>query len=354
MSRRHFSILLVAAIVVAAAIVLLVPRQVGEGAAPSGQVLLETVAEQINEVDRLVISGAGGQPVSTLTRGDTRWTISELHGYPADWEKLRTVLEDLARAKVLETKTSNPDYYQRLGVEDTESEDAGGLLLEVSTPDHSARLIAGDDARDLGGQFVRLAGQPQSVLIDRTLELSADPVEWADRSIIDISSGFVAELEVRHPDGDRILASKVSADDADFTLENMPDGRSLVSSWSLNSMASALSALRLEDVQPELTEKASEPVVFRLLTFDGLEVVAETFELDGQNWVKLNANYSNAAQEDTDVGEVDSAAPLDQAAAINATTHGWLFSIPQSKAELLTRRLEQLLKPEQDSAESGT
>jgi len=353
MNRRHFFVLLIAAVVVIALITVLIPGQGDRDRIGPGGLLLQNIAPRINQADQVVISAAGGL-VTTLQRKETYWAIRELSDYPANWGKLRSLLSDLAQATVMETKTSNPDYYSRLGVEDMSSENATGLLLEVSIAEESASLIIGNSAGSLGGQFVRLAEQPQSVLTDRALDLTAEPIDWADATILDIGSALIAEIEILHPDGDRILASKISADDADFTLENIPPGRSLVSSWSVNSLASVFSLLRMERVQPDVVGAEAEPVIIRALTFSGLEVLTELFEIDGQSWLRIRANPE--LQQDTaeNAGSPVVSELQSEAEAINEKTRGWLFGLPESRLESMKKRLEQLLAPpgETENAES--
>ena len=360
MSRRHFSALLVAALVAAVAVALLVPGRTGKDDAGDELLLLEDVAANINDVDRLVFTAGGGVPVSTLERGEESWTISELQDYPADWGKVKKLLTGLAELRVVEIKTSNPEYFSRLGVADISLAGARGTLLEVSFDGQARSLILGDDATARGGQYLRPADQEQSVLVDRSLDASADPLDWADSEIVNIGSAQVAEIEILHPDGDQILISKVSADDPDFTLENLPANREVLSGWTVNSLANVFSMLRMDGVKPDTPLPDSEPVTIRLLTFSGLELKAEVFAVGKENseeesreaegWISLLAVVPESVATG-DIGRVDGQAAEDfqQAAEeINLRTGGWLYRLPEAKYQSMTRRFAQLLKPLQD------
>ena len=347
MGRRHFSVLLLAALLVAAAIALLVPGRTGHDPAGNKLQILEEMAASINDVDKLVFTAGGGVPVTTLERGKVRWTISELHNYPADWNKVKGLLTGLAQAKVVEFKTSNPEYYSRLGVEDVKAPGAAGILLDLSYGDESSALVIGNEATAGGGQFLRPADQSQSVLIDSILDVSAEPMEWADSGVVDIGSGQVAELEILHPDGDLVRLSKVSADDTDFILENLPEGREVLSSWSVNSMANLFSSLTMDGVKPASSVAPGDPVTVRLLTFSGLEIKAELSVLDERGWVSISAVTPEQAPAsgDDELG-VRAAQDLQrEAAGINMRSTGWLYRLPQPKYEAMTKHFEQLLKP---------
>ena len=226
MNQRHFLILLFSAAVVALA-VLMVSNNGSEPVESGGKLLLSEMSARINEVSSLKVSSGENGSVSTLKKQGSGWVVGELSDYPADWNKLRTLLAALGEAKVAEIKTSKPEYYSKLGVEDPDEQGAESTLLTASLGQEEFDLIVGKQATSRGGQYVRLAGNPQSVLIDQELDINAEPIYWADSQIVDIGSALVAEIEIAHADGDSIRARKVSADDTDFKLENLPTDRKI-------------------------------------------------------------------------------------------------------------------------------
>ena len=104
-------------------------------------------------------------------------------------------------------------------------------------------------------------------------------------------------MTIQHPDGDRILARKISASDTDFTLENLPQGREQLSSWSVNSLAGLFSSLRMDAVKADPGPAGHDVVQVALLMFSGVEITAEVFELEEQGWIRIKAS----APDQTDV-----------------------------------------------------
>jgi len=346
MSRRHFSALLVTAIVVVLAVALLVPGKTGRDEPAGNALLLPDMGERINEVTGVTVTLAGGEAAATLQRDADQWRIEELSGYPADFAELREVLAGLAQAEIQEYKTENPGYYHRLGVEDIEKPDASGVLVELAVGAETTGVILGNEAGNRSGQYVRLAGAPRSILIDRVLDVPTDLVDWADRDILDVGSYSVAEVEIIHPDGDWVLARKASANDTDFLLENLPEGRETLSSWAVNSLAGIFSRLRMDSVRPDTGEAAPDAVKIRLLTFPGVEYIAEAWSEEEGNWLKLQATVP--ADPDTeDEDETAQAAAQEkeeQVAGINERFNGWAFEITESKYVVMTKHLEDILK----------
>ena len=365
MNRRYFSALLIAVMAVVIALVILVPSRSGHNSMPVESLFLPELGARINEASKLEVTTAGGALLTTIEKGEQRWTIMELDHYPADWNRLGNLLADLARASVVELKTSNPAYFSRLGVEDIGNADATGVLLEIHIGDQALAVVVGNKASSRNGQYLRLADDSQSVLIDRPLDVPLEPLDWADDEIVDIASALVAQVEIEHAGGERILARKISASDSDFTLENLPQGREQLSSWSVNSLAGVFSGMRMDAVKAD-SERSAGPadVKVTVLMFSGVEITAELFEREEQGWIRIRASAPVAA----DVGNLDTQAePIEQdtarttiktanetASEINERTNGWLYRLPGTRVDSMSKTLEQLLKPLDEPVDAGS
>lgn len=370
---------------------MLLPGRTSKDSELGQQVLLPGLSGQVNDVDQVEVITAGNTTVATLKRQDAAWVVAESGNYPADWPQLRELLAQLARAEIIEPKTSNPEYFARLGVSDVADEDSKATLLRFSGEGVDAAILIGNAADGRAGQYVRLADGERALLIDQALKIPATAKDWLQRNIVDIADAEVVEVEVVHADGSKIKAVKASADDADFALQDIPEGREVLSSWSVNSMANALADLQLDAVAAADTVDFSQAVKFRLLTADGLEVVAEVAEVaaatEGSEegtagevaatkWLKLSASAYAAETTDAETGTAADAAgepaaestanPAEPAAAeesataaadaeeapdavqraaeINRRVSGWAYEIPSYKAEAMTKQMDDLLK----------
>jgi hypothetical protein len=381
MSRKHFSWLLAVTLVVAVA-VLLMPVRTGKDAGFERTPLLPELQQQVNELDWLRFVGAGDAVIATLRRADDHWQVEELHGYRADWTRLRALLADLAQAQVIEAKTANPEFYDRLGVEDVAAPEATGVRVEFGESSGLPAVIVGKRAEGRDGRYARLQGEAQSVLIDHGLDLPAAREDWLDKAIVDIADSEVVEFEIRHADGERVLARKVSADDENFQLQGIPEDREIKSAWTVDSLANALASLELEAVAPEGEVDWDGAVRFGLVTADGLRVDVDlaTREAPGggdaaaaEHWIRLQAGlYQTAVEsaveatpagdgasdgssagdsnvEDSNVEEIGGAA--ERAAEINARVSGWAYRIPQYKYDSMSKRMDDLLQEEAADAD---
>ncbi len=127
MDRRTLLILFGVAVALAA-IWFLTPEETSSN---NNQLLFPGLKDELNTIDRVTVSVGDNQRVVTLERGIDRWTGAEQFGYPADVTRIRQNLIALGNATILERKTSNPEFHERLGIEDLDRPGAKGYLLEI-------------------------------------------------------------------------------------------------------------------------------------------------------------------------------------------------------------------------------
>ncbi|MBT8059716.1 MAG: DUF4340 domain-containing protein, partial [Gammaproteobacteria bacterium] len=208
------------------------------------------------------------------------------------------------------------------------------------------------------GQYVRLRDAAESALLDRRLSVPREAADWLDKDIVDIADGEVVEFEIEHPDGERVLARKVSVGDENFTLEDLPEGREIKSAWTVDSLAGSLSALTLDAVATDDSVDWSEAAAFRLLTVDGLQIRAELAAVMGEEaesttddtfWIRLQAGTYTTAVERIAEQEAEAADPAERAAEINDRVAGWAYRIPKYKFDSMTKRMDDLLKEVESS-----
>ena len=129
-------------------VLLLVVLRTGDidGTPMAGQRLLPEFKDVANEVSKLRIARPAGEVGVTIRLEDKHWLISARDDYPADLGKLRSLIIGLADAQVVEEKTSNPEHYPKLGVDDPE-EGGKGTKVMISGPSFTYSLILGNTAQ---------------------------------------------------------------------------------------------------------------------------------------------------------------------------------------------------------------
>ena len=361
MSARRLTLLLVAALVLGLLAVMFSAQEGNDSG--NGELLLPELADNINKIDRIIVTGPGNEAVVTLEQADNRWQVAGL-GYPADVGRLRKNLIALSEARIVETKTADPQYYERLGVIDITDPAATGVQLTLNRGDQQvAQILIGDTGLGAGtGAYVRRNGEARSYLIEADLELGGSRGEWLDSQIMNVPSSDVRRVRIEHTDGKLLELEKISREATEFVVLGIPEGRSLSFPGIGNAIGAVLAKLELEDVSPatEFTPPGP-PILARFETFDGLLIDAQSFRVEDGWRTTFTASVADnsAAADDTAANEVaeaedsgddavtdtdgEAADPASRAAAINARAGGWLYTLPGFKNDQLIKSLEDLL-----------
>jgi len=385
MNRNRF-LMLVAATLAALVLVVLLDRPESARPDPTPTRLLEGLDETVNEIEAIDIVAPGGATAVRLRRDEERWRVPEKDDYEADFAQVVAFLRTLAEVGVEEPRTDNPDWYSRLGVQALDAPDATGRRIDFPGREIASVIIGQADPSG-EGSYARRVGEEQSWLLDEIVEVPVDPVAWLEPGIMDIASSDIAEVVVRHADGEIVRLERAGDEDPVFVLRDVPEGRKAGGEWKRNAIANGLRGLNLEDVrrfEPPVPEDATR-VLFT--TTDGLNFVAELFERDDAYWVHFTVSAENAAEpadadgaqpvstvessndresaddqpeaaanagqsipdaEQSDVvGDDEQAAGerLANAVAVDARLSPWLFAIPEGRYDDLTSRMEDLLEP---------
>jgi hypothetical protein len=344
MSRRNL-ILLLAGLVVLAILALLA----GPGSRPAdAQLLFPELKVQLNDVSEILVRGPGNQLIATLKRSDARWIVAE-RNYPADLGMIRANLLALAEARIVEEKTSTPELYDRLAVQDIALATARGVELELRGTRTPIRLIIGEAA---GGSsdmsYVRRSGEPQSWLVSGRLTPGKTTGEWLDRQLLDIPATRIQAVNITHPGADTLRLEKTAREDAEFTVADIPAGRELSYPGVGNALGTLLASLQTDDVhgREALGDNPGKPVVARFSCFDGLIVEASAWRTPEGTRMSFLASVDPAQAERHASAEAPAPDAIRaEAAAINARLGGWIYTLPGYKTEQFTRRLQDLLAP---------
>lgn len=369
MNRKAFGILILAACVF---IVLAIVGQNRVGTGPiagdsAGTPLLTGLSDTLNDVSRVSITGAGGLQLVGLERVDDQWTVLEAGGYPAERSKINALLIALAEARIVEEKTSNRELHSRLGVQTIGEPDATGVEVSLIAANGETFEVVLGDTYTSGQVYARIAGDDQSVLIDRNPEIARVPSDWVVTDIISVASDRVQRVEIMRASGENLVLRRDDPGTENFIVDDIPAGRELQYAGVANVTASLLQNLRLDDVRPAGDQLTDPSVTSEFWMFDGL-VVTVTTTGDGEDaWHTFDARFdtdqalsfadqnvaddlvgarSSGPSDDTGVGQASADGALAEAGDINQRLAGWQYRIPSYQFNQLTRRIEDLLKPQ--------
>ncbi len=369
MNSRHVSILaIVALLAVLAAFWSTSIRD--NGRATANAYLVPGLNENINNVSELRVITAGGNTSATLRKTDSGWVVVERAGYPADAGKLRKSLLDLANARLVELRTSNPELYGRLGVEDIASEDAQGVRIEIDGLEQPVAIIIGNPESGRSATNVRHADAEATWLVTGALSLEKEPTQWLNKTLLEVPRDRVYTAHIRHPDGTEVRIHKDEPGGGDFVVDNMPAGRELKYATVANGIGAAIIALAMEDLIPASDfEPEGEPVHIEYRTFDGMAIAIDAFAKGlNDRYLKVGLAYDARLVEELAARQAVAAGPAEgseetgpsagtpeepalepadpkEIQAINDRLRGWVFKVSNFRYDQLTKTMEDLLSP---------
>jgi len=369
MRKKALIILILLTLVVVAAAVIV--RKDTNDVAGAGERLFPSLLDDINDVTTVVGVGAG--ETFTLAREGDRWVVSEKHGFPADQDKARRLILGMARLVRIEPKTSNPDLYEKIGLDDIHAEDgnavqysfknaAGDTLAEVIIG--NSRLGRADPQTD--EYFVREPDQAQTWLVQGKLADAVGVIEWLDSSVLSIERDRIRRVTARHPDGTEVIVSKKKPSQQTFDLLDIPEDAQADPKWKLNDLGRSLASLDLEDVIP--ASQASVPddgLRVEMITFDGLRVILRSVKDGERTLARVEAFFDESliageffAGAEQAEGEseflLSAEAVREEVTRLNEDWQNWVYVVPSYRADYMSVRKEDMIKePEKTEKSAG-
>ena len=311
-----------------------------EAASPNGGAFLSALKPLVNDVDQISLRRGDGSATHVL-RTAGGWRVQE-RDYPADASKVRSLLLDLANAKIIEEKTHDPALYPLLGVEAVSGPGAGGIALELRAAKQTFAVIVGKPSGAQQG-FARVASQEASYLISPQLNVTAAPANWIDLALFNIAPERVAAVTISLAKAAPYTATR-SDSKSELVVSPLPAGRELISPNATASLQSALTDLTISDVTAAALAVAasSQPPAAahcEVRTLDGLLISIDGRESAENRFIRARV-VANPAASTT----LTNAARA-EIAALTARLQNREFEIPNYKFNALFKPLEELLKP---------
>ena len=261
--------------------------------------------------------------------GDT-WGLVDRGGYVVQASKLRGMLTALTELRLVEQRTSDPEQFNRLGLEDPNGKTGTSNLLRVL--DASGKPIA---ALVVGHRRVRTQGNvPEQVYVRRTddnqtwlaegnLQADADPQLWLERDIMNIDHARIANVAVTH--GDEKL--ELARDGQKLALK-APAEHPPLDDYKVDDIDRGLELLTFQDVQTDkeaVGDKVGQSVY---TTDDGLAVTATVFKGEKDIWARFAATGNDKSKDEAD--------------KLNARLAGWTYQLGAWKQKALVPSMDDL------------
>ncbi len=302
--------------------------QVQEEAPEETALLFDGLASSLEAVDQVTVMAPGFDSV-TMTKSDIGWGVAEKSGYPVDFEKLHRLLNNLAKAQLIEAKTAIAANHGRLGLADSGDESETGVSVVASAGDNTFEIVIGNSSAHREGTFVRRPGEAQTWLVSENLTAEVGATDWIDLVAVDIESSTITEVAMKLASGDVLKATR--SDDGGMVVADLPEGTELKYGTVGDTLGRALVNVRIEDVAPLDTSawQSHNRAVFR--TVAGDVITADTMMAGDARMLRL----------DFELAEGSELVALESKEA-------WQFEITSYAYEALTKTMDDMVNPVAD------
>lgn len=209
--------------------------------------LFTDLAVKLDDISQLKLSDAAGATV-TIERKGKGWMVREASRYHADVGKVGELVVAVSEAVTQEQKTSNPEFYERLGVQDIANADSEAVLLSIQAGGQSYDVLIGNQSDRFGGStFVRKPDSAASLLVSPSLRVSTDASSWQDKQVLDFPSEEIQSVVIEHGDSTTEIV-KDSPTQTSFTLVGKTDDQKLQDTL-VRGVGRGLAGLSFEDVR---------------------------------------------------------------------------------------------------------
>ncbi|SDR80071.1 protein of unknown function [Halopseudomonas litoralis] len=253
--------------------------------------------KQLALLERISLRRGEGQV--ELARSEGEWGVVSHAGFPVQQERLAALMHAVRGARVVEEKTSNPEYHARLGL-DVTAADSEALQVDLHSPELDFGLIYGDTVGT--GQLLRFAEQDQVLLINRPFSMSVNPTDWLALNVIDIPMQQLATARWTHADGETLEFDK--AGEGEYNLRLLGSDAQQTQGGNerwINSMVLALINLTAQNVALRDDLALAEPMLqMQVTTWSGADLAASLHAIDGRYWLLIDS-YTPPQEGELDV-----------------------------------------------------
>jgi hypothetical protein len=299
-----------------------------------------------------------GDDATKIVQQEGRFVVANASNYPADPKQLNDLITKCLDVKTTERYTDNAKNHEDLEV----TEDKAAHLIKFFKADGAllTGVVVGKSVETGQGAYVRLANEDAVYLTESAPYFRSTALEYVNQEIASVERADVNSVRVTTPEGPYVLRSVASGDDV--VMDQMPDGETLKAS-DAKSVLTALSGLRFDDVN---TPSDATGLVFDHLyvcrLHDSTEYLLRLAKKGDKTYVTCEAKFTDTTPVTMKPGQVESDEELKkkeaklqaQEAAQKFTLRhrGWIYEIPDWKANYLTKKQTELFEEKKDEEEA--
>lgn len=317
---------------------------------------LKNMLDEVRQVDIVT-----RESEVSLALIDNLWVVKNRDDYPASFDMLSDLLDNLTEAKFAEKKTSKAEYFDRLGLRDLDQQDSQSIKVKIVTAaEESMQLLVGNAATNRDGQFFRFPGELQTWMMSTELDVETDAEDWLKPTILNIDSERVKKVTQTSASGEKLTVVREGSEEENFDIVDLPAGKKLRYGTIANELGRSLVNVRLKDVKKIDGFDFDGGGKAEYWCKDGLVVNVLTKEMDGRYYLGFSVEAGEVGEkkveeeDSADGQELDSEQEPDQVTLAEEVTKlkkdldAWVFEVTQFTFDDFTKTMDDLVEEEQE------
>ncbi|WJG08511.1 DUF4340 domain-containing protein [Aliiglaciecola sp. LCG003] len=254
--------------------------------------LFPNLTQQAANIDFIEVTQPSGRVFNATKKASDWITALDEVGvdYPMEQARLAELVENLATAILFEAKTTKPENYEHLGLQDITQADSQATEVSIRAGGSQYRILIGANASSGQGSYVRLTDESQTWLLNKVIDLPSNQYDWLKQPILNIDVSQVDSM-VRIGDGGFSII-KSSGGEYQFQLTNLSSAQSLKYDSIVDGFVTNLMALDFEKILGVDSATWQElPVVagFQISLSDGTVIEASLRQEQHLNYIMFTA-----------------------------------------------------------------
>ncbi len=255
----------------------------------SNKKVFPSLKNKFANIDKIIIKNNN---IVTLVK-DNFWHVKEKFNYPASAGYVKALLLNLADSKIIEAKTSNKDYYTKLGLDKKHATELEIFIQDKDNKDNNKIFIKATIGRTmdiLEGTYLSIEGQPNVILASGDLRLLSNPEKWLAPLKLTIDNNYknvtIADTEknslnfIKNESSDQIRL-------ADLKIDEKPNLD------SLERLSLVLDNLPVSDLKKltEINKNSKITLKISLESFDKVITKAQIYSDQDKKFLVVKYEY---------------------------------------------------------------
>lgn len=305
-----------------------------------------------------IVIGKGAEQIN-LKRKDSGFTVENKNSYPASNRAINDLLAACMDIRTVELYTEDKANFNDLGVSDANAKDIIKFL------DSSGKIITGvvigNTRQDGKMAYGRLVNDNKVYVVYNMPWIKNSPMEYIDAELIAVNKADINSVTVTLPNETYSLVGE--ANGARAVLEDVPAGKKekekeclavldAITSLSFDNVSAAAEKTGLK-FERKYTCLLEDSTLYTIEIAQSASAEASADKKDANNFVKCSAEFTDKtpvrkedaveSQEELKKKEAKLLA-REKAKKFNDTCDGWIYQIPEYKAQILTKPLTALVE----------